>query len=309
MVFSVVQDTRIRTGCLLHIMSGFRSIHREKVSSSSSSSNEDTAIWCVQVTPLLQRSSATAANHLATAALPVWRIWTADSNGSVYSYTATEASHSNTTNSTTQDTSADSLTPLDTLTASALQLQCTHSLVGGRNNSSSSSAMLGCTQLCTIRNYIGEDDTAGDLVVLTLGLSGTCRVWVFTDDWDDHQAPSSSKPDAPPPRNVPCLEEFTVDNATGTTLAARVVAAWQTIVVAVGCLDGTIAIVDTGIPTVSAAAAAASTKDSNSEGTTVPINTRTAGTLLEYVVASEAVFPLIVYFASLVCGAFFSLTP
>jgi WD40 repeat protein len=274
-------------------MSGFRSIHREQVSSSSL--EEESAIWCVQVTSLLQRSSA--ANHLAAAAAaapPVWRIWTANSDGSVRSYTATEASHSNTSNTTIEQATsaaadAATVTTLDTLTASAIQLHCTHGLVGGR--ASASSAMLGCTQLCTIRNYIGEDDTAGDLVVLALGLSGTCRVWVFTDDWDDHQAavpPSLSKPDAPPPRNVPCLAEFTVDNATGTTMAARVVAAsWQTIVVAVGCLDGTIAIVDTGIATASTVATAASTKDTNNEGTAVPTNTTAAGTLLEYVVATD----------------------
>jgi hypothetical protein len=291
-LLGVVQDTRVTIH--FHIMSGFRSIHREQVSLPSSS-NEETAIWCVQVTPLLKRSSVTtAANHLAAApsssSEPVWRIWTANSDGSVRSYTAAEASHSNSTKNTVDhDASADAAavtTTLDTLTASAIQLHCTHSLVGGRHNSLSSS-MLGCTQLCTIRNYIGEDDTAGDLVVLALGLSGTCRVWVFTDDWDDHQAPSLSKADnaPPPPRNVPCLAEFTVDNATGTTMATKVVAAtWQTIVVAVGCLDGTIAIVDTGIATVSAVG---SNKDANNEGAVAPINMATAGTLLEYVVATQ----------------------
>jgi hypothetical protein len=274
-------------------MSGFRSIHREQVSSSSSSSNEETAIWSVQVTPLLKRSSAAAAPSSSSES--IWRIWTAGSDGSVRSYTAAEASHSNTATSNTvehDDASADAVvavTPLDTLTASAIQLQCTHSLVGGRHSLSSS--MLGCTQLCTIRNYIGEDDTAGDLVVLALGLSGTCRVWVFTDDWDDHQAPSLSKPDAPSSRNVSCLAEFTVDNATGTTMAAKVVATWQTIVVAVGCLDGTIAIVDTGIATVSSAVAA-STKDANNEGAVVPTNKATAGTLLEYVIATQRIVVL-----------------
>lgn len=243
-------------------MSGYRSLHREQIL------GKDTAIWSVQATPLLTKTKTTTT---------AWRIWTASSDGFVRSYTATESS--------IQD---------DALDASALTLSCTHLLLGQtqqQQNADGASACagtnpsdaddvdgpapapvsaLGCTRVCTVRNYVGDDATAGDLVVVSLGLSGVCRVWKFAADWDaenNQGNPSSGISDATSTANtiptitikpVKCLTEFnTVKNATGTTMAPRVVASMQQVVIALGCLDGTIAIVATGIATPNASKEAA----------------------------------------------------
>lgn len=250
-------------------MSGYRSLHREQIL------GKDTAIWSVQATPLLTKTKTTTT---------AWRIWTASSDGFVRSYVATESS--------IQD---------DALDASALTLSCTHLLLGqtqqqqnadasacaGTNPSDADDvdgpapapappavSALGCTRVCTVRNYVGDDATAGDLVVVSLGLSGVCRVWKFAADWDaenNQGNPSSGISDATNTatattaatratitKPVKCLTEFnTVKNATGTTMAPRVVASMQQVVIALGCLDGTIAIVATGIATPNASKEAA----------------------------------------------------
>ena len=116
----------------------------------------------------------------------------------------------------------------------------------------------------TVRNYAGEDTNAGDLVVASLDMAGMVRVWTFPANWDEEQQQQQQQdtPEATAtaavavqPLTVACCAEFTVDNATGTTLqlaSPRVQASPKDIVVAVGCLDGTIAIVSTGIATPNA---------------------------------------------------------
>ena len=204
-------------------MSGYRSLHREQIL------GKDTAIWSVQATPLLTKTKTTTT---------AWRIWTASSDGYVRSYTATESS--------IQD---------DALDASALTLSCTHLLLGQTQQQPQSSdavdgdnvddnvdavpptpapatqaQALGCTRVCTVRNYVGDDALAGDLVVVSLGLSGVCRVWKFASEWDEKQqeqgssaATANTTTIAPTTRiikPVKCVAEFnTVQNATGTTMA------------------------------------------------------------------------------------------
>ena len=234
-------------------MSGYRSVHREQVLP------EDTAIWSCQATPLLQTKPTTVLSKSTAGggggAGEQWRIWTASSDGVVRSYVAQSPSRATSTSN-------------DTLQAAALQLRCTHILTGRSSTPSASS--LGCSVVHTVRNYAGEDTNAGDLVVASLDMAGMVRVWTFPANWDENeeqqqmQQQQQQQQDTPEatataavvqPLTVACCAEFTVDNATGTTLqlaSPRVQASPKDIVVAVGCLDGTIAIVSTGIATPNA---------------------------------------------------------
>jgi hypothetical protein len=127
-------------------MSGYRQQHRENV--------VDTAIWNVQASDRLSPSTKGSETN--------WRIWTASADGLMRSYMV-------------QEKSVDS--KQDLLDASALKLICTHEL-GERSS-------LGCTRVSSVRNYIGDDDRAGDLVVATLELAGKVRVWMFAEDMDN----------------------------------------------------------------------------------------------------------------------------
>jgi hypothetical protein len=171
-----------------------------------------------------------------------WRLWTASSDGVVRSYKV-------------QETSVDA--KRDSLDASALSLTCTH-LLGD-----SSSRSFGTTIVSATRNYVGEDDTAGDLVVLSIGLAGQCHVWTFSETWDDNHGESVAEE----PKHVRPLHTFTLEQATGTTAALcppRLMGDANDLVVAIGRLDGTAALVSTGI-----AKADKATKDPTPAGTVI----------------------------------------
>jgi len=223
-------------------MSGYRSLHREQVLPrddvllvpSDDDQEQDTtaapapAIWSCQATPLLLSSASSPSEQR-------WRIWTASSDGGVRSYVAAPPSRDDE----------------DSLNASALHLHCSHLLTSKQQQQPS---RLGCSVVHAVRNYAGEDDDAGDLVLACLELAGTVRLWKFAADWDDATATNNNAADPAPPKSIPCRAEFVVKQATGTTLQLappRIIASSSAteMVVAVGCLDGTIALLSTGIPT------------------------------------------------------------
>ena len=246
-------------------MSGYRSLHREQVL--------PTAIWSCQATPLLRqkRRPQDAENNKDR-----WRIWTGSADGIVRSHVASRPS--TTAAAAGSNNNNEDLTTTTTLNASALQLHCTHTLTGGPDESRTAAAAadgttsptsmrtgsLGCSVIHTIRNYTGEDTEAGDLVVASLELAGRIRIWNFPASWDDDDESTTMNKNDPTTTTTACaacLSEFTIANATGTTLqlaspryfrrttssnssAAEDIAV---VVVAVGCLNGTIAIVSTGI--------------------------------------------------------------
>jgi hypothetical protein len=105
------------------------------------------------------------------------------------------------------------------LDASAVSLQRTHVLT--TTESSPSAAALGCCVVDVTRNDVGEDDNAGDIVVASIELQ-RIRIWKF-------------------------------DDATGTSAALASPRlscnSFGVVCIALGLLDGTIAIVSTGVAT------------------------------------------------------------
>lgn len=204
-------------------MSGYRNLHREQI--------ESTAIWNVATSPLLTTKAKSAAAG--------YRIWTASADGLVRSCFVREKS--------LQDKQEESA-----LDASALSMTCTHVLLGNSqsvSDATSSNTTLGCTRVSVTRNYAGEDDAAGDLVVASLELSGKVRIWSLPENEDDDLLAASELPEKP--KEIKASKEFLVKNATGTVMTLctpRLVGAGD-FLVAVGCLDGTIAQLATGLMT------------------------------------------------------------
>lgn len=249
-------------------MSGYRSLHRETVLPKKEEEEDGDAAsavitWKVASSPCLvvkkQRSQQQAC---------CWRLWAACSDGTTKSYLVEETSL------------AEKASLLD---ASALKLHCSHVFVGTKikplkNESASSSQhhasntlALACSEVSLVRNYTGEDDMAGDLIVLTLDLAGQVRIYQMAEDWDanlvsisnnngddDNDNESNSMKERPTPTAssfIPAMFEFTVENATGTSAALcppRLLFGQKhnhDVIAAVPCLDGTIAIVATGLTT------------------------------------------------------------
>ncbi|CAB9517625.1 WD domain, G-beta repeat [Seminavis robusta] len=204
-------------------MSGYRNLHREQI--------ESTAIWDVATSPLLLSTTKRDG---------CYRIWTASADGLVRLYYVHEK--------TVEEKQQSSV-----LDASALSMTCTHILLGSTQKPQQAGiSALGCTTVCAERNYVGEDDTAGDLVVASLGMSGVVRIWSFSENADADVVLSDNQPQ----KEVKCLQEFTVENATGTVMMICPPRVWTTagttdLCVAVACLDGTVAQVATGIATPS----------------------------------------------------------
>lgn len=136
----------------------------------------------------------------------------------------------------------------DVLDASALRLDCTHALLGTGQEYPNTQAVLGCTVVSLARNYVGDDKVAGDLIVVSLELGGKVRVWSFTEDMDDKQQQQTADGSC---KQVRAMMEFEVENATGTTLQVcpPALSGVGDVAVAVGCLDGTIKMVATGLAT------------------------------------------------------------
>ena len=200
-------------------MSGYRSLHREQVGESP--------IWQVQ-SSILQPSGT------------AWCLWTASADGCVRVYRVQEKGVQ------------------DELNASALTLTCTHAFIGASQvYPPPTSSLLGCSQVCVGRNYVGEDDMAGDLVITSLELAGRVRVWTCDPSLFDSTVEENA------PVRLTATHEFTVEGATGTALAycPPNISGHGNVLVAVACLDGSVAMVSTGLSTPSA------TKDASPAGT------------------------------------------
>jgi WD40 repeat protein len=222
-------------------MSGYRSLHRERIL--------ETPVWSVATSPLLSTAStdsvaATGSSSGSNSSTP-WRIWTASADGLVRGYIVTESSIES---------------KQDVLDASALRIDCTHALLGAgqvypdpnadsdTEKTPAQAVVLGCTVVSLTRNYVGDDRQAGDLVVVSLELGGKVRVWSFTEDTDDKGGGLATSGSC---KQVRALFEFDVAGATGTTLQVcpPALSGVGDVAVALGCLDGTIAIVATGLAT------------------------------------------------------------
>jgi len=189
-------------------MSGYRSLHREQLAGQAN------PVWQVQSSSALSSSNA-------------WCLWTASADGCVRAYRVQEKDIQ------------------DELNASALTLTCTHAFVGASQVYPPISSLLGCSQVSLCRNYVGEDDNAGDLVVTSLDLAGHVRVWTCTPEELDTVVVDDV------PSSVKATHEFTVEGATGTVMALCPpnLSGQGNVVVALAMLDGTVVMVATGLAT------------------------------------------------------------
>lgn len=132
----------------------------------------------------------------------------------------------------------------DELNASALSLAHTHVFLGSSQAYPRPISVIGCSQLSLGRNYVGQDDNAGDLVAASLDLTGIVRIWTFPAEGLDATVEDD-------PKRVIASHEFTVEGATGTCMAICPpnLSGQGNVVMAVACMDGTFAIVATGLAT------------------------------------------------------------
>ena len=246
-------------------MSGNRTLHREQIGnlslqneqgseSASDFRKEDSfSVWSLVCTNGIVSSKPTSS---ISRIKDEWMIWTTGSEGgdSIRGYTVNETSLEEKNN---------------LLEASALRLQWKHYCKDeGRNSSPESSTQdyspsLGGSCLSTTRNYTGEDRNAGDWLLLSLDLSNLVRIWNLSRDGDLDVVKSGHGGKQPQKSQGQkhyhhVHTHFLVEKATGTTaalLSPRLAllgdpksALEQVVVVALGCLDGTVALISTGIP-------------------------------------------------------------
>ena len=250
-------------------MSGYRTLHRETV--------ETTAIWNVTTSPLLigGSSSNSSSSHKKKQQQQSgqYRVWTASADGGLRSYRVREKSMKNDDD------------PAGSLDASALSMTCSHRFVGTTGGTEATTATaLGCTQVCVARNYVGEDDMAGDLLVSSLDMAGRVRLWKLSEDEDEDKAGSNDTTGTSnnKPKTVRAENEFRIEDATGTVLMMcppRWMGPGKDVSVAVACLDGTVAQIATGWVTPSRKLDGDG--DGNDDGTTVSKATSPPGTLLD----------------------------
>jgi WD domain, G-beta repeat len=133
------------------------------------------------------------------------------------------------------------------LNAAALSFKLSHYFVGTNQvvPPPAEPTLLGATQISAVRNYVGDDETAGDIVLASLDLSGRVRVWTCpVEDLAAHRDPDDAK-------QIKVQHEFVAENATGTimSLCAPKLNGNGDLLVAVALLDGSIAMITTGLAT------------------------------------------------------------
>ncbi|CAJ1966845.1 unnamed protein product [Cylindrotheca closterium] len=203
-------------------MSGYRSLHRETLGKYP--------IWSLAASATLKKKSS------ATNASNDWRIFAACGDGIVRGYLVGEKSLEE---------------KGDTLDASACTLTVTTLFLGKEQTvppeSEEEPMVLGCTQVEVARNYVGDDDSAGDLLVASMDLAGRVRIWQISEDADGESSSSSSNEKT----TLKALQEFDVEQATGTCMriVAPKIAGVGDVCVAVARLDGTVACIATGLVT------------------------------------------------------------
>jgi WD40 repeat protein len=220
-------------------MSGYRNLHRE------SSHHNGAPIWNVQVLRFRREDDNNSHDSC-------WAIASAAGDGLVRLHLVQEKN---------KDVHHDNSNSNNDLNAAALSLQLSHYFVGTNQvvvvpttttttQEDSTTTLLGATQLSIVRNYVGDDEMAGDIVLASLDLSGRVRVWTCpVDDLmvvDHHRAPDNI--DA---KQIKVQHEFIVENATGTimSLCAPKLYGNGDLLVAVALLDGSIAMMTTGLAT------------------------------------------------------------
>ena len=202
-------------------MSGYRNLHRERIL------DDEAPIWQAQAVSL----SLSLPMSLSS---DEWTLFVAAADGIVRVFRAREKGTS------------------DNLDASALSMTCTHALLGAHQvfppPPSHHQTHIGCSQCQVLRNYVGDDTMAGDVVVVALELTGTIRVWSFPENNNDLSLESI---DMPKQVTVRSQHEFVVEDATGTLMAVCPPNLFGNgdLMVAVACLDGSIATLALGLAT------------------------------------------------------------
>ena len=227
-------------------MSGYRTLHREVYLDAdeadeadvTGSQSEPFPLWAVKFSPCRQ-------SKMVSAATSPLRLLTASADGMIHAYELADKLASGAGGSA--------------LDASAVKMRKTSVLLGkDQDFPVKNSIALGCAAFDLCRNYGGSDPQTGDEIVVGVELDGTVRVWC-RDEQPSTVDSMADDPGGEDPKLVRAEVEFQVAGATGTTCAIRPPSlgpahgshSWMKVrpvlVAALGCLDGSVAIVSTGV--------------------------------------------------------------
>jgi WD40 repeat protein len=195
------------------------------------------AVWSVAASPLLRVKLSSG----DSAGSNQFRAWVAGStDGLVRGYVVEETGLQNEGGGPRGEPALD---------ASAATVTLSH-VLEGRDPTQARGPSIGCARVCTTRNYVGQDAAAGNLIIASLDLVGTLRVWELDSNMDaDYPSGSSARQEPTSPKRIRARYEQRLIGACGTSLALRRPLVEGSVSVAIGMLDGTVAIVATGIVT------------------------------------------------------------
>ncbi len=220
-------------------MSGYRTIHRQVVNENAGEEKRKDATWSICFSPCNQ--SYTQARNSSTSVTAPLRLLASSSDGLVRAFTIVDKS---------------TAAAKDILDASALSMKLKQVLLPTLNtvypppgDDKSLTFSLGCAAISSVRNYVGEDPCAGGEVTSALRLDGYISIWLR-----DEQPLYPEKDAEEIDKNEKVLKpyhEFKVENAAGTTmllLPPQLTGYLRNgIILMVGCLDGSVAFLCTGV--------------------------------------------------------------
>ena len=234
-------------------MSGYRTLHRHTEGKNNEQQSEITSISscpvfavnfspCQQTHVSLSRPMNAANPHLKAPT----RILTSSADGLIRAYSITDKSNK-----------------ADVLDAAALSMKLEQVMLTSSDaeyNSNSDSANqesilgLGCAALSVIRNYVGEDTSAGEEIAAAMQLDGHVAIWKRAEQSAYPDSDASKNDDDAASQTTTVIKpdaELDIKGATGTTmlLIPPQITGYSRhgVVMMVGNLDGSVSFICAGI--------------------------------------------------------------
>jgi len=228
-------------------MSGYRTIHRQFITSTETDGDQSDLTtshqptWSICFSPCNQTHiQSRTTNPNATAP---YRLLTSSSDGLVRAFSITDKS--SLANKEVLDASALSM-KLEQIMLPTATMRYPRSKEEIYNNLS-----LGLSSISSVRNYVGEDKNAGEEVSAAIRLDGNVTIWKRDEQPIYPENNNNSEDQKHEIDVVKPIHELKVQNATGTTmlLVPPQLSGYckHGVVMMVGCLDGSVSFICCGI--------------------------------------------------------------
>jgi len=222
-------------------MSGYRTLHR--YTGQTDKSNIAIPMWSIGFSPCLQ--SRSKPKPPITDTKPPHRLFSCYADGIIRAYSLLDKSLLSSSSDQIMDASALTMKNEGELRAAPISSASLES-----QNISTYAPKLGSCKVSVVRNHTGESNTSGEEIVASIALDGWVRIWIRPEQpiFSSESSDNETKKEGGNVEIANPVIQFQIEKATGTNIALSP-PCWggKSLIVAVGCLDGSVVLCHTNI--------------------------------------------------------------